>query len=70
MKRKLKPLSLVKWVPHQTVNDKKLRRNRAYLFLGEISNMKEHCVIADANTGKIYIGYHTDAFIELTDSEI
>lgn len=32
------------------------------LFLGEISNMPGHCVIAD-KSGKVYYGYHTENFV-------
>lgn len=41
-----------------------------YIFFGEIPNMPDHCVVVDHKTGKIYSGYHTADFIELTDDEI
>ena len=44
-------------------------KGQSYVFLGEIANMKGHCVIADG-AGKIHFGYHTDNFIELKDSEV
>ena len=40
-----------------------------YIFFGEIPNMPDHCIVADYKTGKIYSGYHTDNFVELTDDE-
>jgi hypothetical protein len=45
------------------------RAGRAYVFLGEIPNMPDHCVVADHRTGQLYSGYHTEHFIELTEDE-
>jgi len=44
--------------------------NSRLLFMGEIPNMEEHCVIFDIDTQKTYIGYHTDNFVELTEDEV
>jgi hypothetical protein len=41
-----------------------------YVFLGEIPNMPGHCVVADANTGQLFTGYHTDNFAEIPEDEI
>lgn len=46
------------------------KRNRVYVFFGEIANMPQHCVVADRETGRIYSGYHTDNFVELSDDEV
>jgi hypothetical protein len=40
-----------------------------YIFLGEIPNMPGHCVLLRNNDGKLFSGYHTENFIELTDEE-
>lgn len=43
------------------------------LFLGEIPNMRGHCVVigqAMGNSPKMLIGYHTDNFRELTEEEV
>ena len=45
------------------------RAGRAYVFFGEIANMRGHCVVADHRTGRIYSGYHTENFVELTEDE-
>lgn len=45
------------------------RRGVAYLFLGEIPNMRGHCVVAEQESGRIYAGYHTENFVELTEEE-
>ena len=45
------------------------RRDRAYVFLGEIPNMRGHCVVAEQDSGRVYAGYHTDQFVELTEEE-
>jgi hypothetical protein len=45
------------------------RAGRAYIFLGEIPNMRGHCVVAEQGSGRIYAGYHTEHFIEFADNE-
>lgn len=44
--------------------------NHTYLFMGEIANMPEHCVVVDTKTNEIFSGYHTDTFVELTEDEV
>lgn len=39
------------------------------VFLGEIPNMPDHCVVAAHKSGKVYCGYHTFNFVELTEDE-
>ena len=46
------------------------KRGGTYVFIGEIANMLGHCVVADHKTGKIYSGYHTENFIELSEEEV
>ena len=46
------------------------RAGVAYVFMGEIPNMPEHCVVADLKSGKTYAGYHTDNFVELSKDEV
>jgi len=46
------------------------RQGNLYVFLGELANMKGHCVVADHITGQIFSGYHTDNFVELTEDEV
>lgn len=41
----------------------------SFLFMGEVPNMPEHCAVAGATTGKVYIGFHTDNFVELSEGE-
>ncbi len=43
--------------------------DRVYGYLGELAIMGGHCVVADHPTGKIYSGYHTENFIELSYDE-
>jgi len=45
-------------------------RNDVYVFFGEIPNMPGHCIVADHKTGRIYSGYHTENFIELSEGEV
>ena len=36
-----------------------------FVYLGEIPNMPEHCVVVGLRTGKVYTCYHTDNFEQL-----
>jgi len=40
-----------------------------FVYLGEIPNMLGHCVVVGWS-GKVYPGYHTWNFVELTDEEM
>lgn len=44
--------------------------NDVFVFLGEIVNMPGHCIVINHRTGKIFSGYHSENFIELTEDEI
>lgn len=44
--------------------------NGPYIFLGEIPNMPEHCVVVSFKTGRVFCGYHTDDFHELSEDEV
>jgi len=66
--------SLVRWVC-KGINPKikgkyPFKENGIYIFFGEIPNMPGHCIVSDHKTGKIYSGYHTDNFVELTGDEV
>lgn len=41
-----------------------------FIFMGEIPNMPEHCVIVNVKTGQVFSCYHTDNFVELTEDEV
>jgi len=43
--------------------------NHRYIYVGEIPNMEGHCIVMDEK-GKIYTGYHTENFVELTEDEM
>jgi hypothetical protein len=43
--------------------------NEILLFLGEIVQMKGHCIVVRGN-GTVYWGYHTDNFVEPNEDEI
>ena len=63
-------LSLVKFepsgLPRGFRRKSPYRSGAPYVFFGEIPNMPGHCVVADQRSGKLYSGYHTDNFVELT----
>jgi hypothetical protein len=46
-----------------------MSKKRSYIYLGEIPNMPGHCVVLDLKTGRMFAGYHTDNFVELSDDE-
>ncbi len=46
------------------------KRDDIFVYLGEISNMRGHVVVAGHVSGKIYSGYHDDNFVELTEDEV
>ena len=43
--------------------------NNAYVYLGEVVQMPGHIICAGEYDGRVYIGFHDDDFIELTDEE-
>jgi hypothetical protein len=40
-----------------------------FIFLGEIPNMRGHVVVAGMKSGKIFSGWHTECFEQLSDEE-
>lgn len=38
------------------------------IFLGEIPNMREHCILI-GQSGTVYSGFHIEDFVELTEDE-
>jgi len=66
--------SLVKFdftdLPPKALKYCPFRKDRLYVFFGEIPNMKGHCIVMDHKTGKMYSGYHTEHFIELAEDEV
>ena len=72
--KRLRQYSLVKF--DYKSFDKKFHKlypfveNRPYIFLGEIPNMPEHCIVIDHQSGQIHSGFHTEDFVELTEDEL
>ena len=48
---------------------KKIFEGKLFVFLGEIKQCPNHCILADLQNGKIVGMYHTDNFIEATEDE-
>ena len=40
-----------------------------YVFFGDIPNMPGHCVVADHKSGRLFSGYHTEWFAELSEDD-
>jgi len=38
-----------------------------FIYMGEMPNMRGHCVIAGYHNGKVYSGYHLEMFVEVED---
>ena len=72
-RRKPRRLSLVRFVaPWLTPKQRRaypFTENGVYLFVGEVANMPEHCVVVDWKGNRTYVGYHTENFVELTEDE-
>jgi len=73
MPRQYALVKVVQWyldfLKEKKIKDCPLTQERTFIFLGEIPNMKEHCVVVGHKTGKVFSGYHTENFVELTDEE-
>jgi len=75
MNTKPRCLSFVKFVAPSFIGGQKsaqypFSETEVYVFLGEIPNMPEHCVVAARINGRIFSGYHSFLFRELTDDEV
>ena len=40
------------------------------IFLGEIPNQPDHCIVWHVEQERIYAFYHTENFVELTEEEL
>ena len=40
-----------------------------FVYLGEIPNMRGHCVVINHRTGRIHSGFHIENFVEVTEDE-
>jgi hypothetical protein len=47
-----------------------LKAGVTYVYLGAIPNMPGHCVVADAETGQLFTGYHIENFEEIPEDEV
>ena len=68
--KKPRQYSLVKFNFYQLPKKYPFTKNGVYVFLGEIVNMPGHCIVIDHKTGKIYSGYHTENFVECSESQL
>ncbi len=58
-----------KWL-EENDNESPLLKEEVFVFLGEIPNMPEHCIIVGHKSGKVLSGYHTFDFLELSEDEL
>lgn len=65
-KRKIpRKMSIVKQRDYIGIEDDSL-----FIFLGEIKNMRGHCVVVGYKTGKTYSGFHIENFFEVSEDEV
>ncbi len=50
-------------------NEDDFYQNEVVLFMGEVVQMPDHCVVAKDN-GRVLFGYHTDNFRKAEEDEI
>lgn len=72
--KKLPKLKLVRFdygnIPVEYYDEYPFNVNLTYIMLGEINHMPGHCVVMEFLSGKLYAGYHTENFVELTEEEV
>ena len=51
-------------------HDSPLLSEDNFVFLGEIPNMPDHCVVAGFSSGRVIAGFHTNNFVELDPDEV
>ncbi len=61
---------MCQWLKDNDHQDSPLLSEKVFVFLGEIPNMPEHCVIAGQQSGKVFSGFHISNFVELTSEEL
>lgn len=54
-----------KWLEENGIDDSPMLQERDFIFLGEIPNMPEHCVVVGHESGRIYSGLHIENFAEV-----
>ena len=70
MKKKQSPY-LVKFVlaDKQLEHKYPFQHDKTYVYLGELTNMPGHCVVAEYPSGRIWGGYHIDNFVKIKKSD-
>ena len=65
-RRKPRNFSLVAFVDKVPKHKNPFLKDPALIFLAEIPNWRGRCVLLGASTGRVYAGYETKKFVELT----
>ncbi len=66
---KLEP-TYKKWLKEHLSDSPLLKEKDTFMFMGEVANMKGHCIVIGMESDTIYKNFHTDDFIELTEEEV
>ena len=56
---------MIAWLRNNGHGDSPLLKEKVFVYLGEIPNMPEHCVVAGQESGRVYSGFHSSNFTEL-----
>lgn len=54
-----------KGLPKEYHNQYPFSKYDDFIYLGEISNMKGHCIVKRMGDGEIFRGYHIENFVEI-----
>lgn len=69
---KPRPYSLVRFddsnLPEEYRGHYPFSYKHRYIFIAEIPNMLGHCIVMD-DDGRMYVGYHTENFVELQEAD-
>jgi len=57
------------FIEQQGHDDCALAQEDVFVFLGEIPNMRGHCVVAGHKSGRIASSYHVENFVEIPEDE-
>jgi hypothetical protein len=63
-------VTIVRLVTDSYIFSSQLEKNKAYILMGEISQDKEHVVLQDPDTGKMFVGVETSSLEIIPPNEI
>ena len=58
-----------KFLAEKRDSESPLAQESTFVYLGEIPNMKGHCLVAGHKSGRVVSGYHIEDFEEIDENE-